>query len=375
MAVFDYSGQWTSTDENGFARGVLDLDKTTTGSKGTGFYFPAEFGPSIATQLKLNTNKSNFEIDVYPQPFDPVAGRILTYYELNQRFGITDFPRKSKLRIERVSKDELTVEAVRDSGENISLRYERSRPPATSHTWGESDVYSWDTFKSHLENIEFRKYIYRGQSQPYSLQTTFHRSNRKDLLRYLAEDLPLLNHAISGRTKHNFDLNVPRDLGAILSLAQHHGFPTPLLDWTLSPYVAAWFAFKDISERKMNDFESEAKVRILCLNREEFKGFSQFSNVALSLPHASILEALPIENERAVPQQGVLMLTNMQDVEAHFFAMGGQGKNELFVAYDIPVSEAAKALKDLAMMGITRSSMMPGIETSCLDLRDSLFGT
>jgi len=162
----------------------------------------------------------------------------------------------------------------------------------------------------------------------------------------------------------------PQENGALLSLAQHHGYPTNLLDWTYSPYIAAFFAFQNLSTA----MQSSDKVRVFVFDRTLWHTDWQtvFSINAASL-ELSVIELLAIENERAIPQQSVSMVTNADDIESYVLLNQATKDHVYLTAFDIPYSERSKAIRDLAYMGITAGSLFPGIGGICEELRQRNF--
>ena len=129
----------------------------------------------------------------------------------------------------------------------------------------------WDTYKVYVSSLEGRRYLFRGQTHPWRLRSSFHRTGRADLTRFLSEDIQALHKHLSARTKHVFNLEIPNENGAFFNLVQHHGYPTPLLDWTYSPYVAAFFAYRGIASEKAAQADPNEKVRILVFDQMQWR--------------------------------------------------------------------------------------------------------
>lgn len=201
------------------------------------------------------------------------------------------------------------------------------------------------------------------------MRTSFHRSKRADFNRYWTEDVPEVHRILTCQLPHYFELGKLDHVAAFLSLIQHHGFPTPLLDWTFSPYVAAFFAFEKLALP-----ESE-HVRIFVFDRAAW--ISDVPQVGLPrflAPHFSMMDVPSIGNNRLVPQQATAALTNIDDIESYIHFWEAVTGRLYLRRIDIPVAERDAALRHLRLMGITAGSLFPGLDGSCRALSYKNFG-
>ncbi|MGR9000065.1 MAG: FRG domain-containing protein [Gammaproteobacteria bacterium] len=110
---------------------------------------------------------------------------------------------------------------------------------------------SWPEFKAQAAaDLESDgSVIYRGQRDArWGLVSAVHRTSLvksiPDLKGYADFMLPQVHDALEAWVGRSWDLKNALGLAEFLAFVQHNGFPTPLLDWTASPYIAAYFAFE-----------------------------------------------------------------------------------------------------------------------------------
>jgi hypothetical protein len=234
---------------------------------------------------------------------------------------------------------------------------------------------TWQDFKDYIGSLRGRKLIFRGQDTPHRLRTSYHRTERANLHRFLRMDIPSLYRHLSARTRHVFQMSIPDEAGAFYNLVQHHGYPTPLLDWTRSPYVAAFFAYQGFSNDDSGRKRTGDSVRVFAFDADQWvKDWAQHLLVIVPNFHISIAEFTAIENERMIPQQGVSMVTNVDDLESYISDRENKLAKKYLWAFDLPARERPNVMRELGYMGITAGSLFPGLDGACKELRERFFG-
>lgn len=221
--------------------------------------------------------------------------------------------------------------------------------------------------KNYIRNNSI---IFRGQpDNTYKLRTSFHRCDRNNLLQYLQADVPTLRHEVNAVSSFYYRHDDAEHLGALLSLAQHHGYPTPLLDWTSSPYIAAFFAFTESSNK-----DRKAKpVRIFVLNMHNWPSEPTPKIIYDPLPSITLHRFSAHNNPRFVPQQSIASFSNVDDMESFIRDHEKSTSRKHLSIIDIPGTERQTVLDELRLMGITAGSLFPGLDGVCRSLRERDF--
>lgn len=224
----------------------------------------------------------------------------------------------------------------------------------------------WSYFDDYITEkmIDRRQFIWRGQaSAAWLLESTLDRLlKRREMLQDRnVRDAHLQRFKLAARGRRGANPSLFKSDNDWWALGQHFGLATPLLDWTTSPYVAAYFAFVaedcDGAERRAVFGVSRNAIRV---GSDRARTQSEGSG---RMPIVEVVEPLMDENSRLVSQGGLFTRApDATDVEAwirKYFE--SKSKTTRLVKITIPNSDRELALRSLNRMNINHLSLFPDL--------------
>jgi hypothetical protein len=362
-------GQWAGAFEATPGGGiVINVDELESCYEGTAYLNPVNSIVPKSEVIFRTTNKDVGNIKFTTNvmfPLHPVTYQRARWDDIKHMFA-DDALMSTSADVEgKVADDKLTLSWKTDIG--LDGRCSLSRSQAGEPSVLASETVSWDDFKRRVWELgDNHRFIFRGQKRPWRLRTSFHRQGRVDLRRFLDEDIPLLYKHLSARTRHLFNLRDAQQNAAFISLAQHHGYPT-------NPYVAAFFAFRGVSQQEVRGAKPGERVRIHVFDSGLWtRTTQQLLSITSPILNVSLIDPLAIENERLIPQQAVAVVSSVDDIETHIRGYETNGR-VLLRALDMPIAERNHVMNELRYMGITAGALFPGLDGSCEELKERNF--
>lgn len=224
---------------------------------------------------------------------------------------------------------------------------------------GEIHCESWNGFVNFLNEDRTIKdkhhFYFRGHaSEHWKLEPTLKRRvNGSNVDRIKEQTLSTFKKYCLGRRGHHPAVLNDTEWWA---LGQHYGLNTPLLDWSESPYISAFFAFNDAD---LNEGDENVAIWMLSKKINDAPGVikqDQKHKLKFIYPYLD-------ENARLINQRGLFIQSpNMtciadwalNNIEANF-------KKILLSKILIPKNQMGTAIDSLDKMNINEFTLFPDI--------------
>jgi hypothetical protein len=239
------------------------------------------------------------------------------------------------------------------------------------------EIDSWEKFQKLVTGSKYKRWAFRGhQKSEWILNNP--------LLRYLT-DFKLHRNSwahqedriirLFRRKAELFLQHVPKenDIFQWLALMQHHGAPTRLLDFTWSPFVAAFFAlekaktdcavwavnFSEIQNKKYNFQLDQVPMKVPNpWDSESYRRFFIFNTIPF------IIAGEPYHmNQRQIAQSGTFLVPGIIDKPIEEILSEWQNPEKIIVKFILKSSKIREqAMESLYYMNITYATLFPGLD-------------
>ena len=206
-----------------------------------------------------------------------------------------------------------------------------------------------------------RRYVWRGQQcDNWQLESSLARRIREkkkfNTVGVVTAQLDRFKKAARGRRGAN-----PAHLSdnEWWALGQHFGLATPLLDWTLSPYVALYFAFAEPDHKAQTDHRV-----VFSLHRPEIK--RRTTTLAKGTPGAdngiTFFEPDSDENSRVLSQRGLFTISPVRrTIDAWVVENFKNPTSDILIKILVPNDDRKDCLRMMNRMNINHLTLFPDL--------------
>jgi FRG domain-containing protein len=240
---------------------------------------------------------------------------------------------------------------------------------------------SWEAFLKIITDSPYSNWAFRGHRKEQwplaSALSRYFRAFRLDRRAWPQQEDRILR--VFKRKAHQFLAQppAPDDDFQWLALMQHHGAPTRLLDFTWSPYVAAFFALEratgDAAVWALNPADISAggirrspksKARAIATSAMDPRMAGNFARYFLKGNREFIWLGEPeVMNRRLIAQSGTFVLPGALDRPMEEIARQYPDPKSMMAKFVLPAAKIRETgLRELYRMNITYATLFPDLD-------------